>query len=455
MKTIFFSGIGGSGISAIACFLIDRNFNVRGSDRAFDLKPSHPVRDMLVWKGASLFPQDGSGLDADVDLLVFSAAVESNHPEIVKARQLGIQTMSRPEYLAYLASSYNTIAVAGTNGKSTTAGMLAYLMKELDMKPNYLGGGVVVQFQTSINLGNSLAGASELMVFEACESDGTVANYRPAYSIINNLTLDHHSVEDTARMFHALAKNTQKLTIVCGDDENLNRFGFNQHKRFSIDTDSEYKAEKVVYDDFKTRFQLHGVDFELSQPGKHNLYNALACISLLAEIGTPLTLMVEPLRTFSGIKRRFQIHLNENDRLVVDDYAHNPQKIASLIDTINHIKQKVCYVFQPHGYGPTRFMRDDYVKTFVKLLRTQDHLFILPIFYQGGTTTKDISSEDLVNAVKQGGKSAEAVHERETILNRLDEWKSYVVFGARDETLSAFAEQIAYQLRALHNEDFY
>ena len=186
---IFFSGIGGSGVSAIAGFMAEKGNSVSGSDRMFDINPGHSLCRHLRSNGITIFPQDGSGIDRSFDIAVFSTAVERENPEFRKARETGVRIETRPEYLVDIVSGFRTIAVAGTSGKSTVSGMLAFLMQRLGMSPNFIGGGKVKQFRTVKNPGNYAAGNSNLLVAEACESDGTIVNYMPAYSIISNLDL--------------------------------------------------------------------------------------------------------------------------------------------------------------------------------------------------------------------------------------------------------------------------
>ncbi len=447
MSKIFFSGIGGSGMSAIAGFMADNGDIIVGSDRSFDRDPDNNICKVLKENGITIVPQDGYGIDSSFDFAVFSTAVENNQPEVIKARQLNIPIKMRPQYLSEITYTYKTIAVAGTSGKSTTAGLLAYLMDRLGMRPNFIGGGRVKQFKTTNNLGNYLSGDSDILIIEACESDGSIVHYRPFYSIVTNLSLDHNAIEKTAVMFEILAKNTKELLVIGGDDENLKRCNFYKPVRFSIEAESEYHAKAIEYQPLSTNFKLHGVRFKVSLPGKYNLYNALACISFLSEIGVPLIQIAEILPDFSGIDRRFDVYLNNGKHLVIDDYAHNPHKITCLMETLKRINKDICYIFQPHGYGPTRLMKDGYIEVFKKNLRDKDKLILLPIYYAGGTSTKDISSEDLCTEIEKAGKSVEVIHERESILGRLNEWDNYVVFGARDETLADFAGEIAMRLK--------
>jgi len=149
------------------------------------------------------------------------------------------------------------------------------------------------------------------------------------------------------------------------------------------------------------------------------------------------------LPEFAGIERRFDIYLNNEHGLVIDDYAHNPHKIYSLMQTVQNIRENICYIFQPHGFAPTMMMKNEYIDVFAKNLRGSDHLMLLPIFYAGGTVSKEISSHDLADGIKAKGGSAEVVIERGDILKRVCEYKNYVIFGARDETLADFAKEIA------------
>ncbi|MCX5718504.1 MAG: Mur ligase family protein [Nitrospirae bacterium] len=443
---IFFSGIGGSGMSAMAHFMADRGNIIVGSDRSFDRNPDHPLRRLLKMKGITIVPQDGNGIDKSFDFAVFSTAVEPDNREILKAKDIGIIIKKRPEYLAEIISSLRTIAIAGTSGKSTVSGMLAFLMQRLGLNPNFIGGGRVKQFKTESNSGNSLTGGSDYLVVEACESDGTIVHYRPEHSIILNLSLDHYPVDRTAGMFKALIKNTEDMIIINADDENLRKIHIKDAITFSIDSPSDYVATDIVYKPFSTYFSLNNTGFSLSLPGKYNLYNALSCIAILSEMGSSLNEIADVLHEFKGIERRFDIYLKDREKLVIDDYAHNPHKISSLMQTIRPVKESICYIFQPHGFAPTRMMKKEYSETFIKNLRDSDHLILLPIYYAGGTISKDISSDDLAAEIKAQGKSAEVVNDRKVILQRLHEWNNYVIFGARDDTLADFAKEIAEML---------
>lgn len=444
---IFFSGIGGSGMSAIAGFMANQGHAIAGSDRAFDSNSGNIVRKTLESGGITIYPQDGSGIDSSFDFVVFSTAVETDQPEFRKAESAGIPIKFRPEYLADITSQYKTIAVSGTSGKSTTSGLLAFLMDRLGLGPNYIGGGRVRQFMKRSGAGNYLTGGSNYLIIEACESDGSIINYHPWCSIILNLALDHHSIAETAGMFRQLIRNTSGKVILNADDANLSGMPRGKEVTFSIHRPSDYCVKAVRSGALSTDFMLNGTQFSLPLPGEHNLYNAVACITFLAEAGISLPAIASELPEFQGIERRFSVILSDGKNLVIDDYAHNPHKISSLMKTAASIRDRICYVFQPHGFQPTRMMMKEYIETFIERLRPSDRLILLPIYYAGGTVSRDISSNMLADAIRAAGKHAEVQEKRSDILIDLDNNYAYIILGARDDSLADFAGEIASSLK--------
>lgn len=442
VRNIYFSGIGGSGVSAIACFMRDKGYNVSGSDRKFDKTPDHPLKMLMSKKGIKIFPQDGSGLSRDYDLFVYSTAVETENTEFKKAKELSIPLMSSADFLIDIANHYRSIAIAGTSGKSTTAGLLCFLMKRLGLEPNFIGGGRVRQFQGDTNPGNYLLGSSETLIIEACESDASITKYTPLQTVILNVSFDHRPVDETVKMFSALAENTKERVFINADDQYLRSITIKDTVTFSIYNPSEYHVEDVRVYGRGSAFRIKGIEFELSLLGEHNIYNALSCIALLKETGISLKEIAEVIPEFRGIERRFDIH-RDDQYLVIDDYAHNPQKIRALMNTVSKMRDDVCYIFQPHGFAPTKLMKDAYIDTFVENLRDGDQVLFLPIYYSGGSVNRDISSDDLVEEIKKRGKNAEVLKDRERITEWFDRYQAFVVFGARDESLSEFASFIA------------
>jgi UDP-N-acetylmuramate--alanine ligase len=244
-------------------------------------------------------------------------------------------------------------------------------------------------------------------------------------------------------MFEKLVNNTRGEVILNSDDGNLRQLKVNNAVTFSLSSPSDFRATDVTLMPFKTEFMLNDIRFRLQNPGRHNLLNALAGIAMLSSLGINPEDAAPHLANFRGIDRRFDVVMDSGHGLVIDDYAHNPHKIAALMETMRNIRDSICYIFQPHGYGPTRLMKDEYIDTFSKNLRQSDHLVLLPIYYAGGTANRDISSDTLAEGIAVSGGSVEVVKNRDAVLGRVGEWDNYVVFGARDETLSDFARDIA------------
>jgi len=441
---IFFSGIAGSGMSSLALFFKAKGHEVLGSDRVFDEGKEDRLKEIFIANDIGLYPQDGSGIREDIDISVFSAAIEPDRAEPKRAESLGIKSMSRAELLRSVIEEFESIAVTGTSGKSTTSSMIAFLMDRLGLRPNFIGGGRVKQFRSEKNPGNFLAGDSRVLVAEACESDGTISTYRADYSVILNLSLDHHKIEKTYGLFKSFSQNS-KVTFINLDDKNLK--GIGGKIGFSIESDSDFRAKNIRLEPLGSEFSVQGRRFKLGLPGIYNIYNALSSISVLSFLGIRILDIADALRDFKGIERRFDIHLDDGVRLVIDDYAHNPHKIASLMESTKRLRPSICYIFQPHGFGPTRLMKDEYIRVFASSLRDEDTLFLLPILYKGGSVRKDISSTTLSEGIRAFGKNVEVVSRKDEILSRLSEHKCYVIMGARDDTLSEFAQEIARAIR--------
>jgi len=439
--SIFFSGIAGSGVSALALFMSLRGSNVSGSDRLFDTGSAIPLKERLEKAGIRIKPQDGSGITEDTQLMVMSTAVERDRPEVLRAGQLGVRIMTRPEFLATLSQDHRSIAIAGTSGKSTASAMLAFALRELGASPSYISGGRAKDFRSPENPGNVLSGGSDLLVMEADESDGSIVNYRPFISVIANLSLDHNPVHETAGMFRELMEHTTGRVILNSDDNGVMGLRSKDAFTYSISTPSDLRAVNISMQGRKSRFQIEGQDFEIAHPGLHNIYNALASIAVLRQLGYAPGNISQALAPFSGIERRFDVHLENNGRMVIDDYAHNPHKIGALMDTVAGLSGSACYVFQPHGFGPLRLMLKEYAEVFNSRLRENDRLFILPVYFTGGTVSRDIGPEDLALLCRASTPDSRASLLAE--INRPPRNDCYVVLGARDESLGVLASEIA------------
>lgn len=439
-----YAGLGGSGMSAIAQFQAMKGGRVSGSDRAFDQGERAAVRAQFEALGISVFPQDGSGVGEDCAALVVSTAVEETVPDFATAKARGVPVVHRSEMLAHFVGTYRSIAVTGTSGKSTVTGMIFEILRGLGADPSVITGGDLPALQAEGLIGNAYAGEADLLVVEADESDGSLVRYAPSIGVVLNLQRDHKEMDEVAAMFATLRARTRE-SLVVGDDANLDAFAGGAI-RFGITERADVRATDVEHHPDGARFRVEGVGFEIPVPGLHNVTNALAAIAACRGAGFPLESMAAPLAGFSGIGRRFQTVGQARGIEVVDDFAHNAEKIAAAIRTAKLRGHRVLAIYQPHGYGPTRFLWQDFVRTFSSELGAQDRLFMLEVFYAGGTATRDFSAADIVREIAAKGANAAFAPSREWLIARIAsearEGDVVLVMGARDPSLTGFARDI-------------
>jgi UDP-N-acetylmuramate-alanine ligase/lipoprotein-anchoring transpeptidase ErfK/SrfK len=446
-----YAGIGGSGMSALAQFQAMKRGAASGSDRSFDQGGRAAARAQLERLGIRIFPQDGSGLADRRDppaALVVSTAVEEQVPDFAAARARGIPIVHRSELLAHFVATHRTLAVAGTSGKSTVVAMIFEILRGVGRDPSVITGGDLIALQREGLWGNAWAGRSDLLVAEADESDGSLVRYEPAVGVILNLQRDHREMDEVGAMFATFAGRTRETVIV---GETLVTT-FPRATAFGLGPGAGVRAEQVELGPDGSRFEIAGVRFRLPVPGRHNVENALAAIAACAAVEVPLAAMVAPLASFQGVGRRFQSLGRAGGVEVVDDFAHNPAKIEAAIATAHARARRVLAVYQPHGFGPTRFLRPDFVKTFSSALAPGDRLWMLEIFYAGGTAQRDFSAADIVAEIAAHGLRAEFAPAREWLVERIvTEARAgdiVLVMGARDPSLTDLARRVLAALAA-------
>jgi UDP-N-acetylmuramate--alanine ligase len=446
-KRIFFIGIAGTGMSAIAQYLKGIGKDVSGSDRYFKEGEANDTKDKLESEGIKCFLQNGEGITESIELVVVSTAVEDTVPEVQKAKQLNIPIIKRSELLALIAKSKKTIAVGGTSGKSTTSAMLFDILEYAGLEPGIISGAGLVSIIKEGKIGNAKAGKGEWLVIEADESDGSIVQYQPATGLLLNVDKDHKEIDVLMDIFQVFKNNSSKF-IVNRSHQLAKQLSQDSRYDFSFDPAS---GAGYIGTDFKQKglqisFQINGVGFNLNLVGKHNMENALAAVAVAAQLGVDLKVCAEALKKYEGIYRRHQVIGNKHGVWVIDDYAHNPAKCAASIEACQPIAPKVIAWFQPHGYGPTRFLRNDFVNEISKVLRPEDEIWMSEIFYAGGTATKDISASDLIHDIKALGKNAFFVENRSDFLAavrpHLDANCVLLLMGARDPSLEQFAKEV-------------
>ncbi|MBI5836460.1 MAG: L,D-transpeptidase family protein [Candidatus Eisenbacteria bacterium] len=486
---LHFAGVGGSGMSALAQHVAMRGGRASGSDRSFDRGLNADARAKLEHLGVGIFPQDGSGVSgaarparepaaiaspgaAQCSAVVCSTSIEELVPDFAAARRLGVPILHRSELLAHFVASQRTIAVTGTSGKSTTTAMIFEILRGAGRDPSVITGGELIALQEGGLWGNAYAGASDLLAIEADESDGSVVRYRPAVGVVLNLQKDHKEMDEVAAMFRAFRANVREALVV-GEAENLAELvrtdmaatratgatgtapaleaatGGNAAPPttiFGFGPAAHVRAEDIEETATGSTFRVASTRFTLPVPGRHNIENALAAIAACRAVGVPLEAMAAPLAGFRGVARRFQSLGSKHGVEVVDDFAHNPAKLAASLRTARRRARRVLAVYQPHGYGPTRFLRRDFVDTFAAELGPDDRLWMLEVFYAGGTATRDFSAAEIVAEIAARGVRAEFADSRESLVERLAaearEGDLVLVMGARDPSLTELARDI-------------
>ena len=449
MTTFFFCGIGGSGMSALALFLKHRGHAVKGSDRAYDSRPDAPVFNMLRENGIELCAQNGDGVDDGTDCVVVSSAVEESVPDVAKAKALGKPVKKRAELLAETLNDSLTVAVGGTSGKTTVTGMTGHILRNAGVDPSVVNGGVMLNYETENGLGNVLFGDSPFCVIEADESDGSIALYKPAVSIVTNISLDHKPLPELRPLFADFIRKASVgavLNFDCKETNALKALNANVLTFSLNDDDADLTAKNITPTQNGVSFELDGDTFDLIVPGRHNVANALAAIACADMLGVPRAASKAALATFSGIKRRLQTVGEKKGVTVFDDFAHNPEKIAATLDTLKEKSGRLIVIYQPHGFGPTKLLRQGLIDAFVRKTDNEDIIVFPEIYYAGGTAVKDISSEDLAKELERAGKRVHFIPDRKKIVKLVaalaKKGDRVVVMGARDDTLTAFARDI-------------
>jgi len=444
-----YAGLGGSGMSALAQYQAMRGGLASGSDRGFDRGERPEARERLERLGIAVMPQDGSGLEGAAALVV-STAVEEQVPDVAAARRLGLPIVHRSEMLAHWVAHTRSIAVSGTSGKSTVVAMVFEALRGAGRDPSVITGGDLVCLEDEGLWGNAWAGGSDLLVVEADESDGSLVRYRPAIGVALNLTRDHKTEAEVLGMFETLRGRTRER-FVCGEEHALATLQAGALV-FGVSDRAHVRAMAIALHPDHSTFVVDGVSVRLPVPGRHNVDNALAAIAVGAALGVPVADMAAPLARFRGVGRRFQSLGTARGIEVIDDFAHNPAKIAAALATAHQRAQRVLAVFQPHGYGPTRFLREDLVETFCSQTRPGDRVWLLEVFYAGGSAVRDFSAADLVSDMADRGTTAEFAASREALLERLTDLAQpgdlVLVMGARDPSLTRFAGQLLERLRS-------
>ena len=407
---VHFIGIGGISMSGLAEILLKENFTISGSDN----KPS-ALTEHLVRLGATVnYPQKASNVTAGIDVVVYTAAIHEDNPELMEVRRQNIPTLTRAELLGQLMKNYETpIAISGTHGKTTTTSMLSHILLEAEKDPTISVGGILKAIGGNIRVGNS-----DVFVTEACEYTNSFLDFYPRIAVMLNVEEDHmdffKDIDDIRSSFHRFAallpedgtlvinKNIEKIESIT-DGLICNIITYSEVQ------EADYSAANITFDELgNASFDLikHGENIgriQLSVAGNHNVSNALSTIAVADLLEIDLDTIQKGLLSFTGTDRRFQYKGERNGFTIIDDYAHHPTEIkATLTSARNYPHKDIWCIFQPHTYTRTKA----FFHEFAESLSLADHVILADIYAARETDTLGMSSKALAEEIKELGCDA-------------------------------------------------
>ncbi|WP_426020096.1 UDP-N-acetylmuramate--L-alanine ligase [Brevundimonas sp. DWR2-3-1b1] len=456
----FFCGIGGSGMLPLAMIVQARGAVIEGSDRALDQGRTLEKFDWLRAHGVTLHPQNGSGVTRADQTVIATGAIEETVPDIGAAKRAGATIKTRPQLLSEIFNAAPTsVGVAGTSGKSTITGMIAWILHQTGRDPTVMNGAVMKNFADADHpFASALIGGPDLFVSEVDESDGSIAGYDPTVAVVSNISLDHKSMEELRDLFGGFTARATTAVLNLDNPETAAlaqtlpagkaiTFGLGEER-------ADLSAHDLTPLPAGMKFRLiegwSEHDVILNVPGAHNVANALAALGATRALGVPTSEAVRALESFAGIRRRMEVVGTAGDITVIDDFAHNPDKIAATLKTLHAFDGRLLILFQPHGFGPLKLMKSEFIDGFAGLMREDDVLLMPEPVYYGGTTDRSVGSEDIASGVRAAGRQAEALATRADCGDRIVEIAQpgdrIIVMGARDDTLSSFAAELLARL---------
>jgi len=380
-------------MNGVAQLAAHAGYNVSGSDRASGLE----IFTILKQKGIAIVPQDGSGITNKTDFVVYSTAIESDNPDIKKAESLGIPLLHRAEMLAKLCEDKEIVAVAGTAGKSTVTGLLGHIFEQLGNDPTVYCGAAINNFGSSVRFGSG----NGPWIIEADESDKSFLNFHPDHAIITNVAEDHFELSELRKLFAQFESQVSGSVIK----------------------------------------QPESFDVPSPLLGKHNVENINNALTLCRELKLNIDQCRNAVASFKGIERRLE---RVGDK-VIDDFAHSPIKIEAALKAASEVWATFNTVWRPHGFTPLAQGLDGFINAFSS--GKAQGVFILPVYYAGGTVEKKISSEQFVEKLQAAGVPAEYVGNFQVLEKYLCEDNHPVLLmGARDSELPKFARRLASKL---------
>ena len=407
---VYFMGIGGVSMSGLADILHTEGFTISGSDN----KESDYTRELSA-KGISiLYGQKAENITADLDLVVYTAAIRDDNPEFLAAKAMGIPMLTRAELLGQIMENYqSSIAISGTHGKTTTTSMMSQILLEAKLDPTISVGGIMPAIQ-----GNIRVGGSEHFITEACEYTNSFLHFYPKYAVILNAEAEHldffKDLADVRNSFHRFAHNVKEdgAIIINGEIPDYMELVSDVPCKvitYGLSSECDFYATDISYNEKACpsfTIMTHGqklMEISLNVPGEHNVSNALASVALSEEMKLDHTAVIAGLAKFGGAERRFQYKGVVDGVTIIDDYAHHPTEIhATLSAARNYPHKRLVLVFQPHTYSRTKA----FLQEFADVLSMADLVILADIYAAREKNTYGITSKDLLAKLKEKGTQA-------------------------------------------------
>lgn len=404
---VHFMGIGGISMSGLAEILLKAGFTISGSDSKESELTNH-----LVSLGATVnYPQAASNITDDIELIVYTAAIREDNPELIAAKASGKPLLTRAQLLGEIMDNYTrSIAVSGTHGKTTTTSMISQVLLETADDPTISVGGVLDAINSNVHVGDS-----DVFITEACEYTNSFHSFFPKYNIILNVEADHldffKNLENVRASFKKFAENTSNdgILIINKEIEDVEYFYSDvkcQVITYSLNSDADMFPEDITYNElgcasFTPVYKGNALKkVTLNVPGAHNISNALAAIALLTEMNVSYEHILEGLKKFGGANRRFQLKGKFNGATIVDDYAHHPTEIkASLSAAKNYPHNRLIVCFQSHTYTRTLSFLDE----FAEALSAADMVILADIYPAREPDIYNVSAKDIADRISREG----------------------------------------------------
>lgn len=450
MTKICFSGVGGNGMNPLAQIMRLRGFNVVGTDRNFDTNAdgNQKIKDYLISIGVEIKPQDGSAITDDIETLYISTAISDTNPDVKAALAKNIPIKSRPDLLAEIFDEYKyNIAVGGTSGKTTITAMIGYALDVLGKNPCMISGGMLKNYEDKNPMPYMIYNKGNICVIEADESNGTIEQYNPYITTINNISVDHKPLEEIKKIFANVAKKPKFGLILNADDEGCKELENKDIKTvwFSL---KDKKADFYAYDIKNLpdgiEYKLDGRTFKLKQIGEFNVANALTAIAACNLLGVDKFEAAKALEGFLGTKRRLELIGVKNNITVINDFAHNPEKVLASTNALKNYKGRLIIMFQIHGPDPAKLYGMRVMESFAKTLGKEDILLMPEVFYK--TEADKLSAKEMIEYAKKLGVNATYTETKdkakEIILKKAKPGDRVIAMGARDNSLEDFCKSI-------------